>query len=91
MHNERLKTNLQVGIVQQSCSADLAANFAKTLHSIRTLAAQGAELVVLQELHRGLYFCQQEITEHFDQAETIPGPSTEALGLLARELNIVIV
>lgn len=91
MHNERLKTNLQVGIIQQTCSADLAANFAKTLHNIRTLAAQGAELVVLQELHRGLYFCQQEISDHFDQAETIPGPSTTALGTLARELNIVIV
>jgi N-carbamoylputrescine amidase len=89
--NEQPKKNLKVGVVQQSCCADLELNFAKTLASIRTLAEQGAELVVLQELHRGLYFCQQEITDHFDQAETIPGRSTDALGVLARELNIVIV
>lgn len=91
MINEQLKKNLKVGVVQQSCCADLELNFSKTVECIRTLAEQGAELVVLQELHRGLYFCQQEITDHFDQAETIPGPSTDALGTLARELNIVIV
>lgn len=91
MRNESIKRKLNIGVVQQSCTADIAANFAKTLENIRKLAAQGAELVVLQELHRGLYFCQQEISDHFDQAETIPGPSTEALGNLARELNVVIV
>lgn len=91
MMNKQPKSNLKVGVVQQSCGADLGLNFAKTLTSIRTLAEQGAELVVLQELHRGLYFCQQEISDHFDQAETIPGPSTETLGALARELDIVIV
>lgn len=82
---------LLVGLVQQSCSADIAANFSKTITQIRVAAQQGAELVVLQELHRGLYFCQQEIANHFDLAETIPGPSTEALGALAKELDIVIV
>jgi N-carbamoylputrescine amidase len=82
---------LQVGLVQQSCTADLAANFAKSIAQIRIAAQQGAELVVLQELHRGLYFCQQEIANHFDLAETIPGPSTQVLGALAQELNIVIV
>lgn len=91
MSNKSVKNIVKVGVVQQSCSADLDANFSKTLTNIRALAAQGAELIVLQELHRGLYFCQQEITEHFDQAETIPGPSTDALGQLARELNLVIV
>lgn len=91
MRNQSIKRKLNIGVVQQSCTADIAANFAKTLENIRKLAAQGAELVVLQELHRGLYFCQQEISDHFDQAETIPGPSTEALGNLARELNVVIV
>lgn len=91
MRNQSIKRKLNIGVVQQSCTADIAANFTKTLENIRKLAAQGAELVVLQELHRGLYFCQQEISDHFDQAETIPGPSTEALGNLARELNVVIV
>lgn len=91
MRNQSIKRKLNIGVVQQSCTADIAANFAKTLENIRKLAAQGAELVVLQELHRGLYFCQQEISDHFDQAETIPGPSTEALGNLARQLNVVIV
>jgi len=82
---------LKVGLVQQSCSADLAANLAKSAAQIRAAAAKGAQLVVLQELHRGLYFCQQEDVDQFDLAETIPGPSTETLGALARELNIVIV
>lgn len=91
MSNKSVKNIVKVGVVQQSCGADLDANFSKTLTNIRALAAQSAELIVLQELHRGLYFCQQEITEHFDQAETIPGPSTDALGQLARELNLVIV
>lgn len=90
MQNSAKKT-LQVGVVQQSCTANLAANFAKSIAQIRVAAQQGAELVVLQELHRGLYFCQQEIAEHFDLAEMIPGPSTHELGALARELNIVIV
>ncbi|HEY8942340.1 MAG TPA: carbon-nitrogen hydrolase [Cellvibrio sp.] len=82
---------LKVGLVQQSCTADLAGNFSKSIAQIRIAAKQGAELVVLQELHRGLYFCQQEIAGHFDLAETIPGPSTLALGELAKELGIVIV
>lgn len=86
-----VKKTLQVGLVQQSCCADLEANFSKTIAQLRMAAQQGAELVVLQELHRGLYFCQQEIAAHFDLAETIPGPSTHALGALAQELNIVIV
>lgn len=82
---------LNVGIVQHSCSADTTANLQKTIAGIRQAASQGAELVVLQELHRGLYFCQQEMVEAFDLAEPIPGPSTEALGALARELGVVIV
>lgn len=82
---------LNVGLVQQSCSADIGNNFAKTLSEIRKAAAQGAQLVVLQELHRSLYFCQQEIAAQFDLAESIPGPSTDALAQLAKELDIVIV
>ena len=58
---------------------------------IRRLAAEGAELIVLQELHNGLYFCQTEDVNVFDQAEPIPGPSTEFYGALAKELGVVIV
>lgn len=86
-----MQKNLRIGVVQQSCTHDLSANFAKSITQIRLAAEKGAELVVLQELHRGLYFCQQEISDHFDLAETIPGPSTNELGKLAKELNIVIV
>lgn len=82
---------MKIGLVQQSNSSDRAANIAKLQQNIRACAAQGAELVVLQELHNGLYFCQTENTEVFDQAESIPGPSTEAFGALAKELGIVLV
>nr|WP_232305539.1 carbon-nitrogen hydrolase [Gilvimarinus polysaccharolyticus] len=78
-------------MAQHACSGDLAANFEASLAAIRKAAAQGAKLVVLQELHRGLYFCQRESVTEFDNAETIPGPSTDALGALARELGVVIV
>lgn len=84
-------TQLKVGLVQHACSADLASNLETTLNGIRAAAGQGAQLIVLQELHRGLYFCQQESVHAFDLAEPIPGPSTEALGALARELDVVIV
>ena len=65
-------TTLKVGLVQQSCSADHAGNIDKNKAAIRLAAAKGAELVVLQELHNSLYFCQTENTEAFDQAETTP-------------------
>jgi N-carbamoylputrescine amidase len=82
---------LNIGIVQHACTADTAANLQKTMAEIRAAAQQGAQLIVLQELHRGLYFCQQEQVEAFDLAEPIPGPSTQALGGLAKELGVVIV
>ncbi|RQW77463.1 MAG: acyltransferase, partial [Geobacter sp.] len=82
---------LTVGLVQQSCTADREANIAKSIEGIREAAAKGAQLAVLQELHAGLYFCQTEDTRCFDLAETIPGPSTEVFGDIARELGIVIV
>ena len=82
---------LNIGIIQHACTADTAANLQKTMAEIRAAAQQGAQLIVLQELHRGLYFCQQEQVEAFDLAETIPGPSTQALGGLAKELGVVIV
>ncbi|KAF7771144.1 N-carbamoylputrescine amidase [Pseudoalteromonas citrea] len=82
---------LKVGIVQHSNSDDLTSNIQKTEQGIRDAAAQGAKLVVLQELHRSLYFCQTEETDLFDLAEPIPGPSTDFYGQLAKELNVVIV
>jgi N-carbamoylputrescine amidase len=84
-------SQLKVGLIQHSCTADTAANLQKTIAGIRAAAAKGARLVVLQELHRGLYFCQQESVDEFDLAEPIPGPSTDALGALAKELGVVIV
>ena len=82
---------LHVGLVQQSCTADRAANIETSRAAIRRCAARGATLVVLPELHAGRYFCQTEDTHNFDLAETIPGPSTEIFGALAKELGIVIV
>lgn len=82
---------MKVGLVQQKNTADIPANIQKLQDNIRKVAAMGAELVVLQELHNGLYFCQTENTEIFNQAEPIPGPSTETFGKLAKELGIVLV
>ena len=81
---------MKVGLVQQKNTADIPANIQKLQDNIRKAAAMGAELVVLQELHNGLYFCQTENTEIFNQAEPIPGPSTETFGKLAKELGIVL-
>lgn len=82
---------MKVGMVQQSNTADIASNIEKLQKNIRLAVSQGAELVVLQELHNGLYFCQTENTECFDMAEPVPGPSTELFGKLAKELGVVIV
>lgn len=82
---------LKVGLVQQANTGNRAANIEKLEQNIRACALQGAELVVLQELHNGLYFCQTENTEVFDQAEPVPGPSTEVFGALAKELGVVLV
>lgn len=82
---------MKLALVQQSNTHNRTANIAKLKENIRACALQGAELVVLQELHNGLYFCQTENTEEFDQAEPIPGPSTELFGALAKELGIVLV
>ncbi|HEX5679040.1 MAG TPA: carbon-nitrogen hydrolase [Alcanivorax sp.] len=82
---------MRVAVIQQQNTADLDANLARSMDKIREAAAQGAQLVMLQELHRSLYFCQSEDTAMFNLAETVPGPSTDALGALARELQVVIV
>jgi len=82
---------LKVGLVQQANTGDISANIAKLKANIIRCAQDGAELVVLQELHNGLYFCQTEDTNLFDLAETIPGASTDIFGALAKELSIVLV
>ena len=82
---------LKVGMVQQSCTTDIKANIAKLTENICECAAKGAKLVVLQELHNSVYFCQTEDAALCDLAETIPGPSTEYFGDLAKRLGIVLV
>ena len=82
---------MKIALIQQSNTANKNENLEKLEKNIREVASQGAELVVLQELHNGLYFCQTEDVSVFDQAETIPGPSTKRFGLLAKELGVVIV
>ena len=82
---------LKVALVQQNCSADVAANQAESERQVRRAAAAGAQLVVLQELHSGLYFCQTEDTGQFDLAEPLDGPSRQRFEALARELDLVLV
>ena len=82
---------MKIGIIQQTCTADMAQNRAKLARNIADAAQRGAQLVVLQELHNSLYFCQVEDTENFSLAEPIPGPSTEFFGQLARQYKVVIV
>jgi len=82
---------MKIGLIQQSNTKDRALNISKLEQNIRLSAAQGAGLIVMQELHNGLYFCQTEDPNAFEQAETIPGPSTEYFGKLASELGVVLV
>ncbi|MDO4201372.1 MAG: carbon-nitrogen hydrolase [Bacteroidales bacterium] len=82
---------MKIGIIQHQCVKEVEKNLSHIEAGIREAAQQGAQLVVLQELHNSLYFCQTENTNNFDLAESIPGPSTEKFGALAKELNIVIV
>lgn len=82
---------MKVGIVQQTCSSDKQSNIEKSLAGIADCAQKGAELVVLQELHCGIYFCQAEETAMFDLAEPIPGPDTERFAAAARQYGVVLV
>lgn len=82
---------MKVGIAQLTCVKDTSKNIEHISQAIRKAASMGAELMVLQELHNSLYFCQTEDTTLFDLAEPIPGPSTEIYGRLAKELSMVIV
>ena len=82
---------MKIGIIQQSCTSDVQANKEKLARNIAEVAAQGAQLVVLQELHNSLYFCQVEDVNNCNLAEPIPGPSTTFYGELARRHGIVLV
>jgi N-carbamoylputrescine amidase len=81
----------RVGLVQMSCALDPNQNLEKARWRIREAAAQGAQIVCLQELFRSQYFCREENAELFALAEPIPGPTTETLGTLARELRVAII
>jgi N-carbamoylputrescine amidase len=82
---------MKVGIVQQSNTRDKAANIAKSIKGIADCKAHGAELVVLQELHCGIYFCQAEETEMFNLAEPIPGETTQLFSEAAKKNEVVLV
>lgn len=82
---------MKIGIIQQSCSADVRKNMEKLARNIADVCQRGAQLVVLQELHNSLYFCQTESTDQFNLAEPIPGPSTDFYGQIARQHGIVLV
>ncbi len=86
-----LTNTLNVALVQRSCSADTDENIKANITAIKQASQQGAQLVLLQELHNTLYFCQEENINLFDLAEPIPGPSTDALSLAAREAGVVVV
>ena len=82
---------MKIGLIQQHNGEDIKTNMLRLATKIRQLAKEGAELIVLQELHNSLYFCKQEDVSLFDLAETIPGSSTQFFGNLAKELGVVIV
>ena len=82
---------LKIGYIQQHNTADSKENMLRLAESIRRLAAHGAQLIVMQELHNSLYFCQVEDVDNFNLAEPIPGPSTDFFGEIARECGVVIV
>jgi len=82
---------VKVGLVQMQCTADSERNLARAMEMTRDAAGQGAGIVCLPELFRSLYFCQSEDHTNFDLAESVPGPTTEALCPLAKELGVVII
>src|ERR1044071_7200599 len=84
-------TKVKVGLVQMSCTNNKEENLQKAITKVREAAAKGAQIVCLQELFTSLYFCDVEDYENFKLAEAVPGPSTDALSEVAKELNVVIV
>src|SRR6202790_418721 len=86
-----MQDRFTVGLIQMSCSPDPRQNFAQAEARIQEASKQGAQIICLQELFRSQYFCREENADLFELAERIPGPSTEALSKLARNLNVVII
>jgi len=82
---------VKIGMIQLKCEKEPTINLSHTIQKIREVAAEGAQVVILQELFRSVYFCDFEEYENFNLAEAIPGPSTDVLGELANELGVVIV
>ena len=85
------RSKFRAGLIQMACSRDPSENLAKAEWRIREAAGKGAQIICLQELFRSQYFCREESARLFDLAEPVPGPSTEALARLARELNVVVI
>ena len=86
-----MNKKINIGLVQMSCTADVQANMQKAIERIREAALKGANIVCLQELFTSLYFCDVEDHENFKLAESIPGPSTDTLSAVAKELGVVII
>lgn len=84
-------SKVKVGLVQMTCTKDKRENLAKAIVKVKEAAADGAQIVCLQELFTSLYFCDVEDYDNFDLAEAIPGPSTDALQAVAKELGVVII
>ncbi len=87
----RRDSKFNVGLVQMTCSTDRDVNLRKAIQGIRDAAVKGAEIICLPELFRSQYFCREENAELFHLAETIPGPSTEALSAIAKELQVSVI
>ena len=86
-----MSREIKAAFVQHTCTEDKSENLNTSINGINQVSKQGANLIVLQELHTGLYFCQQEHSRYFDWAETIPGPTTTAIGEVCKKLNVVVV
>ncbi|MEK6566959.1 MAG: nitrilase-related carbon-nitrogen hydrolase, partial [Bacteroidota bacterium] len=91
MTRKKKISGFRIGLVQMSVSKHVDKNLDKAVERIRQAAKKGAQVVCLPELFRSQYFCQQEDAAFFDLAETVPGPTTEVLGKLAKALGVVIV
>ncbi len=89
--NYVIENKFRVGLVQMSCSTNTSENLDKAVTRIREAAAQGAQIVCLQELFRSQYFCRVEDANLFDLAESIPGPSTDEIALVAKEAGVVVI
>src|SRR6476659_10709472 len=83
--------NVSIGLVQMSCTANKSENLEKAIAKVKEAAAKGAQIVCLQELFTSLYFCDEENYDNFSLAESIPGPSTDALVKVAKENQVVII